>query len=205
MYGAAAAESIGVAIAEKAVLWTDDQFLAAKAEELLFSNRVWTDVVLEHLEESDGINHLTFCELKVQLIDFGYLFSRINPSVLRFAGELCNWQADSRPLRSIVDWLYLPNVTEVGAVVIGLKLIQLGWTECALAHSREKIVKEVCRSIAKRPDVASVLRSMDRQLTNIFGFDVSSEEWCRRVIHSEIRLATRERSLILPDDPDWRI
>ena len=205
MYGFSAAESIGVAIAEKAVLWTDDQFLAAKAEELLFSNRVWTDVVLEHLNESDGINDRTFCELKVQLIDFGYLFTRINPSIVKVAGELSSWQADSRPLRSVVDWLYVSNVTEVGAVIIGLKLVQIAWTECMLAHSREKIVKEVCRSISKRPDAASVLHSMDRQLTNIFGFDVSSEEWCRRVIDSEIRLATRERSLILPDDPDWRI
>ena len=205
MYGAEAAESIGLAIAEKAVLWTDDQFLAAKAEELLFSNRVWTDLMLEHLDESKGINSQTFCELKVQLVSFGYLFTRVNPGVLKFAGEQCNWQADYLPLRSVIDWLCVSNVTDFGAAVIGLKLIQLAWTECALAHSREKIVKEVCRSIGKRPDAASVLHSIDRQLTNIFGFDVTSEEWCRQTVRNEIRLVTRERSLILPDDPDWRL
>jgi hypothetical protein len=204
MYGVEAAESIGLAIAEKAVLWTDDQFLAAKAEELLFSNRVWTDLMLEHLDESKGLNSQTFCELKVQLVNFGYLFTRVNPRMLKSAGEQCNWQVDSQPLRSVIDWLHVSNVSVVGAAVIGLKLIHLGWTESTLAHTRERIVREICRSIGKRADATLVLHSIDRQLTKIFGFDVTSEEWCRQTVRNEIRLVTRERSLILPDDPEWR-
>jgi len=203
MFGDAVVESVGLAAKENAVLWTDDFAVAEVVLDELIAQRIWADVLFESLQGQNLISSMNLNEIKLSLIDFGYIFTRLSLETSQLAFEKANWNWRDRPLSAVINWLHTSGVLSQGAFQHAAKMLELAWKQAPLGHQPGEVTKAICRSLAKRNDGIELLALLQSGLKSIFGLDVVSCHSCRKIIEQEIRLASRERLLILPSDPDW--
>ena len=202
-FGEETAESVGLAIAEKAILWTDDHAIAVTVGNKLLTNRVWTDVLFESYRRSNHLPDKALAEIKLALIDFGYTFTRLEFETAKLGFQRSNWSCSARPLNRLIDWFHNSGILGPGAVAHAANMLEFAWRQAPLGHQPVEFTKAICRSIAKREDAETVLRALVAVVGTKFGIDVVSKRECLKIIASQLELELAQPKLILPDDPEW--
>ena len=97
VFGQYGTDAILLAAVPGAVLWTDDLVQAVLSRHEHGVSRVWTQFVIGACAESGVVNLEAFLDASAKLIGYGYYFSSQNPQIIRQAGVIAEWKADTRP------------------------------------------------------------------------------------------------------------
>lgn len=205
MFGRTTLESVGLTYAESAVLWTDDFAVSDLVQDELVVHRVWTDVLAEHFEKTGVLPGVDLQEAKLRLIELGYTFTRLSFDCSNRALRQSKWDCKDGQFVRVLDWLNTSGVQALGAIQHAAHILRYAWQNAPLAHQRTQITDGVAGSLAKRPDGLEVLNLLHGSLDDVFPVEILAQESCQRSIEKQIRLLSRKRLLILPDDPEWRL
>ena len=157
IFGDATVESIGVASQESAVLWTDDFAVAEMVQDELIAQRVWTDVLFEFFAKHQIASPELLTRIKLRLVDFGYVFTRLNNDSTKLAFKESNFDSTIRPLSSVVNWLHSSGIVPIGAFQHSAFMLRHAWNNAPLGHQPLQFTSALCRSLAKRTDGVEVL------------------------------------------------
>ena len=194
-------ESVGAAIDNDAVLWSDEIMLPLACE--LAQPRVWSEIELSQLNELGLIQDKDLHEFILFLIGTGYTFIRFNKGVLDHAIAESRWEVGNSQLQYIVDWIHKSGVESNVAAGLTSELLGMAWKRAPFAHQRSNLLRALAHSIGKRNDALEVFKQVAARLPNEFGTNVVGLRECQKVLKSAANRALRYAPIILPGDPDW--
>lgn len=204
-FDSATVESLGTAIAQNAVLWTDDYAIASEGvvEDIVLPPRIWTAVVIDKLGESGELTAEQRAEALLNLIGFDYRFTRLDQAVFDLAMKKGRWNPIQGSLADVLRWIAVSGVSEEGALQTAAEIIRRVWSQALLAHQRSEVAAATMKSLSQRPDGVAILQQLESLLPKMFGLDVPAIRECRQLIRNEQAYLLRGKMLVLPDDPDW--
>ncbi|PHQ33673.1 PIN domain-containing protein [Rhodopirellula bahusiensis] len=93
-------DSIGIAVDEHSLLWTDDFCTAMIAETDFGVDRIWTQLLLRaFLANGSPATPQLYSEMVAKLAGWNYVSTVWNNEDVVAAGELCNWDINTWPLK----------------------------------------------------------------------------------------------------------
>lgn len=203
MIGPEATEAIALARSEELPLWTDDFIVADLSKEILQDRRLWSELMFEKFTDDELISLREANQFKVSLIDAGYHFTRVNKEMVEIALEAAHWDPTVRPLSSMIKWLNISGVKQLGALQIGCQMLAQTQKGAALAHQKSTVFHRIVQSLSERSDGIETLNYLLSCLNEVFSLDPLSKRECIAIIQQELVYKARERRVILPGDTEW--
>jgi hypothetical protein len=103
--GASILESAVAGTAAGRVLWTDDGVAAHLVRLKFGTKRVWTQGVVRYLNDQGVLPNDRYSTVSARLLGWGYMFTSVNPQVMRVAGNQGEWRQDRVPLKQTLAYL----------------------------------------------------------------------------------------------------
>jgi len=163
LFGRQVAESIAIANARNAVLWTDDLFVAQVAAERCGIRRVWTELMFSLVCGRGNYTDDDMYQLLKSLIEHGYRHCRLTPPVAYRIGEESNWDFRNEPLASVLDWLATPNILSAGVLEIAEHILPRVYygADDVIANPT---VLSILGKIGSRPDGRKLVNNLRRRV-----------------------------------------
>lgn len=177
--GQANAGTLVLASQENAILWTDDLALACIGNSELGCNRIWTQVVINLLDE------IKKSELSLRLYSYGYAFTKIGIEDLKLALEKSKWQVGNSPLKEVMAIFSGNNITiESIAPLLG-NFIKYIWQN-ATEFTAQQITIETLNELSKRDSGIILIKAMP--VNEIFTVDCINANKVKNLIDGWLRL-----------------
>jgi tetratricopeptide (TPR) repeat protein len=174
--GASMLESAIVAAAAGRVLWTDDG-VAAHVVRLKFgTKRVWTQGVFRRLNDQGVLASDQYATVSARLLGWSYMFTSVNPQVMRAAGNQAEWRPDRVPLKQTFAYLSLNEVRNDDAALLSAALVAGCYLDSVLPETRHAVVQAAGEALAKRSDADKSLAVFGSLLTRVFGLNVPARD-----------------------------
>jgi tetratricopeptide (TPR) repeat protein len=205
LFDDATLESLGTAIANDAVLWTDDFAIASEGfvDDIKLPPRIWTAVAIDKLHSGGQMTAEQRSLALLTLISFDYRFTRLDQSVFDLAIARGRWNVKEGPLAAIFNWIANSGVSAEGAMQTAIQIIRIAWAQAFLAHQRSDVAVATMKSLGQRSDAVILLRELYHVVPKIFGLDLTAINECRKLIKNELAYQLKGKTLVLPGDPDW--
>lgn len=197
LFGQGGAESIALARGKKRVLWTDDFPLGAIASNECSVARVWTQVVVDWMGHRGQIGQTRVDDVSVSLLEAGYFFTSVRPSVVVRAAEKADWDHTARPLRTVKEHLSLPIVDARKVWMMTGQSMALLWRNAPLDGQAAAVADGLLQAIASRADGRKIIDSLHKSLDGFFGLDVVSARKAMAVFENR-RTENPNKLVIIP-------
>lgn len=187
------AESMVLASAPGAVLWTDDHTLARFALGEFGVRRVWTQVVLQSMTERGLIEATEFVEASAKLLGWRYVFTSPSVPALIRAGQIADWDPDKWPLKGSVDMLR----DEVLSLIDSLRLaagfaVQL-FGEGVVSDTEARVTVRVLECLAARKGGLQGVRTIADALPKVSSVNTIGLKRAEKVVRAWLADADKRR------------
>jgi len=191
--GAPALESVVLGAASSRIVWTDDYVVALIGREKFGTKRVWTQGVLRWLNSQGIITNERYARASARLLGWQYMFTSVNPEVMRAAGNLGDWRPEQWPLKQAIAYLSLDDVRSQDAALFSAMLIAHCYLDAVVSETRRFVVQAAAEGLTRRTDAQKTLALFRTILGRAFGlnapglmdamqtFDAWTRESLRRV------------------------
>jgi tetratricopeptide (TPR) repeat protein len=174
--GASMLESAMAAAAAGRLLWTDDG-VATHIVRLKFgTKRVWTQGVFRHLNDQGVVANDRYATVSARLLGWGYMFTSVNPQVIRTAGNQAEWSPDRIPLKQTLAYLSLDEVRNEDAAFLSAALVAGCYLDSVLPETRHAVVQAAGEALTKRSGAEKSLAQFGNLLTRVFGLNVPARD-----------------------------
>jgi len=173
--GASALEGAVLGARASRVAWTDDGVVALIARGKFGTKRVWTQGVLRWLNENGVIQNERYARAGARLLGWQYMFTSVNPEVLRSAGNQAEWRPDRWPLKQAFTYLSLEVVRHEDAAFLSAMLVAHCFLDAVLPETRSSVVQAAAESLAKRSDAARTVPQFGAVLSRVFGLNFAGQ------------------------------
>jgi hypothetical protein len=205
LFGGLSLESVAVALASNLPIWTDDYAIAERFIEMGGVGRSWTDATFSFLEERHCFSSDSLVDLKLFLLDSGYLFTRINIEVVRKCLEHCNYDTSERLCSSLLRYIWSSGVQPHGALGVATTILDFCLKSHSLVHKQENAIRDTVAAIGRRADARDLL--VEFRQVRLRSLETST--WAKPLLNlridQQLALLSRTRGIILPGDPDFGI
>ncbi len=174
--GTSMLESAMAAAAAGRVLWTDDGVTAHVVRLKFGTKRVWTQGVFRHLNDQGVLPSELHATVSARLMGWGYMFTSVNPQVMRAAGNQAEWRPDRIPLKQTLAYLSLDEVRNQDAAYLSAALVFGCYLDSVLPETRHAVVQAVGEALAKRSDADRCLALFGNVLPRVFGINVLARD-----------------------------
>lgn len=188
--GLSTLETGAVAALAGRVMWTDDGVAAQLLQADFGTKRVWTQSVLRSLTEQGVIPADNYVDASAKLLGWKYMFTSVNPDVLRAAGRQAEWNCDRTPLKQVFWYLALPAVGSNDAAFFAARLVAHCYLETMLPEPRHRLLQHLAEALAGRPDQESALQTFRTLLARVFGLNVTGQQDALRTFDAWRRAQT---------------
>ena len=173
VFGQYGAESILLAATvPKTVFWTDDFAQAGFARNEHGVLRVWTQLVIRKLAESDVVKPEVFLDASAKLFGYGYYFTGQNADIIKHAGIITEWKIDRWPFSQALSTFAEESLDLRQVLLLAGDFIRLLYQESLLPESRNTIMVKILENIAKKEGGVQGIRYLLGALPAIFGVNV---------------------------------
>ena len=173
--GRSALESIVLGAGASRVVWTDDHVVGLIGRDKLGTRRVWTHAVLRWLLDQGIIENDRYLRATVRLVGWQYIFTGVNPAVMRMAGNQSVWRTDRWPLKQAINYMSLGVVRSDDAALLGARLVADGYLDVVLPDLRRVLLQAVAESLAGREDADRTIRLFAYALPRVFGLNAAGQ------------------------------
>ncbi|HWA78659.1 MAG TPA: tetratricopeptide repeat protein [Polyangiaceae bacterium] len=173
--GRSSMESAVVGAAGSRVLWTDDGYVARLAREKFGAKRVWTQAVLRWLNGQGLLSNERYARASARLVGWQYMFTTVNPEVLRHAGNDAEWQPARFPLKQVLTYLSLPDVRAEDAAFLSAMLIAHCYLDAVLPETRRGLLQGAAEALAARADGERTVPLFGSILSRVFGLSMANQ------------------------------
>ena len=150
MFGQHGAESMVLASAPGAILWTDDQTTARFALGEFGVRRVWTQAVLQSMTGRGLIDATEFVEATAKLLGWRYVFTSPSIPALISAGQIADWDPDKWPLKGSIDMLRDEVLSLIDSLRLAAGFVVKIFGEGLLSHTEARVTVRVLERLAER-------------------------------------------------------
>jgi len=172
LFGRETAESIAIAAARRATLWTDDLATALVARNEYALERVWTYTVAEWLAKQRVLAKTRLLDLTFKLLDAGYAFTPLSPDAIVEAARRSGWSPDETPLKSVLLEISRPEIQSPGLLRVLGYAIALLWRRQELEGQASRVLLRIMDQVASRPRGHALLQALQQHLDSFFGLNV---------------------------------
>jgi hypothetical protein len=198
LFGEPTAHAMAEAAATGAALWTDDLGVAEFGREKTgITKRVWTQLVFRSVAPADVLH-----ELGLFLLQWRYYFSRLEPEVVLAACRDASWDADAPGVKSVVDWLSLPELMDNGAMQVCIQSLKLVWKHGPDVKQKQQIAQRLLQAVRRRKDGRRVIDIILNNLGKLFEGDKAARSECQAVIN-DMQQAERTPGEIAASKAAW--
>lgn len=174
--GPSALESIVLAAAASRVVWTDDHAVALIGRDKFGTKRVWTQGVLRSLNEQGIIPNERYARATARLLGWRYMFTSVNPEVMRVAGNQAEWKPERWPLKQALVYLSLDVVRLEDAAMLSAMLVAYCYRDAVLPETRRVLLQAAAEGLASRVDADRTVPLFGSILRRAFGLNVAGEQ-----------------------------
>ncbi|MGA3124752.1 MAG: hypothetical protein ABSF69_28710 [Polyangiaceae bacterium] len=171
--GPSALESLVLAAGGARIVWTDDAIVAVLGREKFGTKRIWTQGVFRWLHEQGLMANDRYATVSASLLGMQYMFTSVNPEVMRCAGNRSDWRPERRPLKQALWYLSLDGVRAEDAALFAAMLVVHCYLDAVLPESRRLLLQSVAESLARRTDAERAVRLFGSVLRRAFGLNVA--------------------------------
>lgn len=173
--GASSLESAIVGAGAGRILWTDDGVTAHLVRDKFGTKRVWTQAVLRSLNEQGLIANERYARASARLLGWQYMFTSVNPEVMRSAGNQAEWRPERPPLKQTLSYLALDAVRSQDAAFLGAMLVVHCYLETVLPETRRVLLQATAEALAKRTGAERSVPLFGALLTRAFGLNAAAQ------------------------------
>jgi hypothetical protein len=174
--GASALESAALGAQASRVVWTDDGIAAQLQRAKFGTKRVWTQAVLRWLNERGVLSNERYAKASARLLGFQYMFTSVNPEVLRSCGNQADWRPERWPLKQALTYLSLDIVRPEDAAFLSAMLVSHCYPETVLPETRAVLIQAASESLAKRTDGERSVLLFRTLLGRVFGLNAAAQQ-----------------------------
>jgi tetratricopeptide (TPR) repeat protein len=174
--GASALESAVLGAGASRLVWTDDGVVALIGREKFGTKRIWTQAVLRSLNEQGIIPNSRYATASARLLGWQYMFTSVNPEVMRAAGNQAEWRPDRWPLKQAIGYLSLDVVHSQDAALLSAMLVAYCYLDAVLPETRRVLLQAAAEGLAKRTDAESVVPLFGSVLRRAFGLNLAGQQ-----------------------------
>jgi hypothetical protein len=174
--GGSMLESAIAGAAAGRVMWTDDGVAAHLARLKFGTKRVWTQGVFRYLNDQGVLPSDRYATVSARLLGWGYMFTSVNPQVMRVAGNQAEWRPERAPLKQILAYLSLNEVRKEDAALLSAALVAGCYLDTVLPETRRAILQAGAEALAKRSEGDKSLAVFANLLTRVFGLNVPARD-----------------------------
>lgn len=171
-FGQYGAESILLASAPGAMLWTDDNVQSTFARSEFGVRRVWTQIVIGSRVESGAVDPDVFSETSAKLLGFGYSFTIVNPQVLKQAARLGSWKPYNWALKQALMIFEDESIELHGCLQLVAGFLALFYQDSLLSDMQSAITVRILDHVVKRKGGLEGIRKLRSLLPQLFGVNV---------------------------------
>jgi tetratricopeptide (TPR) repeat protein len=171
--GRAGTESLVLGAVGSRVVWTDDYLVAVLGRDKFGARRVWTQAVLRWLNEQGRLSNERYAKASAQLLGWQFMFTSVNPEVMRVAGHESEWHVERWPLKQAIAYLSVEAVRTEDAALLSARLVAHGYLDAILPETRRILVQAIAESLAKRVDAKRALDLFGSILPRVFGLNLA--------------------------------
>jgi hypothetical protein len=182
-FGRPALESIILAKASDAVLWTDDFAVAELARELFTCRRVWTQLGCRELLPAETTAKVTWA-----LLAFKYEFTSLSVDEALHAARDAQWENAKFPLDQVMSYFSRSSPGPEELIAIALRLVVEAWTQPVLGLQAQAITFRLLTEIAKREDGRRLVNFINVSVNAMFGLNVIAGGHAKASIHEWLHL-----------------
>lgn len=162
LFGQHGAESLVLAREGNCLLWTDDATVARYAQPELGIRRVWTQVVLGSpfaaLDEKSRI------ETTAKLVGWGYQKTSFDFAVIRYAGDVSDWQPQAFPLKQIISALTAES-NSLASIIDAVSALIIETERAVIVNAAAQATyRTLLAHLRDRPGAKSAVRTMLAEL-----------------------------------------
>jgi len=169
--GASALESVVLGASAGRVVWTDDAIVAVLGREKFGTKRIWTQGVFRWLNEQGMIANDRYALVSASLLGMQYMFTSVNPDVMRVAGKRAEWRPDRGPLKQALWYVALDGVRGEDAAFLSAGLVSHCYLDALLPETRQRLLRAAADSLGRRTDAERVLPLFRLHLRQAFGLN----------------------------------
>jgi tetratricopeptide (TPR) repeat protein len=173
--GASALESAVLGAGASRVVWNDDGVAALLEREKFGTKRVWTQAVFRWLNEQGLVSNERYAKASARLLGFQYMFTSVNPEVLRCCSNQAEWRPERWPLKQALAYLSLDAVRPEDAALLSAILVAHCYLDSVLPETRTVLLQAVCETLAKRTDCVRVVPLFGTLLGRVFGLNLAGQ------------------------------
>jgi tetratricopeptide (TPR) repeat protein len=170
--GSSILESAIVGSTARRVLWTDDGVSAELVRQKFGTKRVWTQGVFRCLNDQGVLANDRYATVTARLLGWEYMFTSVNPQVMRAVGNQAEWRPDRSPLKQTLAYLSLNEVRPGDAAILSAALVAACYLEAVLPETRHAVLQAAAEALAKRAEADSALAFFSNLLLRVFGLNV---------------------------------
>jgi len=173
------AESLVLASAPGAVLWTDDHTLARLGKGEFGVRRVWTQAVLQNLTLNGHVDARDFYEASAKLLGWSYAFTSPSAPALEQAGVLARWNPGEWPLKQACEIFADESLSLLDSLRLAAAFLVIVYSGKHLPETEKTVVAAFLERLAKRQGGISGVRAMLEVIPRVFGINVIG---CQRAV-----------------------
>ncbi len=190
-------ESILLAAQANRILWTDDLFTAALAQNEFGCYRIWTQFFFYHLLEKGLLENSIIQNITVLLMQMGYHYTKPTIETFMLAMEKSNNNIDQAPAFQVFNWFSDPNVKTQGQFYFAAGVIKKAWQDINIDDISQHITIRILERLAQRPKGYFAIESLRNGIRQMFGLDVINAKKAQDTIGGWLR-GTQGSRIILP-------
>lgn len=153
------------------LFWTDDRIQELIGKQFFKVDRVWTQVVLEWLQDLGKLPEQSYYRASAQLNAYNYSGTGVKAETVLEAGRFSNWDAHSLLLQKNLSILNDPAISQVNTLIIALNFLVTVSQEVDSHEKRQALVQQLLETLNKRPDGVSLIQGLMNRLPQTATFD----------------------------------
>ncbi len=165
--GTSFVDTVMIAGEPNRILYSDDQWLRYFAQTDSNADKVWTQVVLTYCLQKGSIDYAKFFDCTLQLIRWGYNYTRINADILLEGAKRTKWQIQ-QPYTTLLEHLINLQATEDFLSFIATEFIYKLYKEDIIPHHRDYLIIELLKAITHKNSQISVLNKLFSRIQHKF-------------------------------------
>lgn len=127
------------------------------------------------LNEQGIIANDRYAAVSASLLGMQYMFTSVNPEVMRCAGNRSEWRPERRPLKQALWYLSLDGVRAEDAALLSAMLVAHCYLDAVLPETRRVLLQAVAEGLAKRTDAERTVPLFGSILSRVFGLNVAGQ------------------------------
>lgn len=163
MIGTSFIDTVLIATEPEHLLYSDDERLRSFAKTEFNVDGVWTQPILMHCLDFNGLEKSKYNEMIVRLVNSNYYYLSIDADVLIEAARQSSW-IPSAPFTTVLQILKAPSSDEVSALNVGTIFLYELWRQPILPQRRDYLILSLLDAITDGRNRRLVL---DRLVSNV--------------------------------------